>query len=180
VGCVFGSDDACIAAIERALREGLAPQDLHVGAEAAERASEIARRTGAQADLAAEDPFRGLRGYADASVARRAMDRAGLWGAAIGAFGGLLLSRGPVGRAIPVTGPLQPLADILTFFVFGLFIGSILGGALAPQPSVHAAFRLIDGMHDGALALVAVAPAARQDEIARLLEDAGGTGTTRL
>jgi hypothetical protein len=167
-------------AIERVRALDSAEVEIHVGAATPSRAQEIAQRTGVLADMSPEDPLHGMKGYAGQAAARRAVDNAGVWGAAVGATIGFIIGRTHFGHLVPVAAPLQPLADTLLFFVIGLFGGSILGGAFAPQQSSHAAFRLIDGMHDGSLALVVIAPKTRVEEATRLLQEAGGTGLTQL
>jgi hypothetical protein len=180
IGCVFPTDAGCVSAIERLRALDEKALEIHVGALTPSRAQEIAQRTGVLADISPEDPLHGMKGYAGQAAARRAVDSAGVWGAAVGAVTGFFVGRAPFGHLVPVAAPLQPLADTLLFFVIGLFIGSILGGAFAPQQSSHAAFRLIDGMHDGSLALIVIAPKVRVEEATRLLEEAGGTGLSQL
>ncbi len=180
IGCVFATEAALIEAVEQLLSAGIAPHDVHVGAVPQERANDLAQRNGVVADLLADDPFRGMGEYSGEATARRAVDRAGVWGAALGTVAGILLSFTPAGHEIPVPANLQPLANALLFFVLGLFIGSVLGAALAPQQSAHAGFRLIDGMNEGSLALIVSAPSARVDDVARVLEALGGLDLTRI
>ena len=180
IGCVYGSDDAFAAAAERLIASGIEPKDIHVGAVSPERAAELSQRTGATADMAADDPFRGMGVYAGEAAARRAVDRAGAWGALIGAVVGAFIGRTSLAHAIPVSAALQPIAWILFCFVIGLFIGSILGAALAPQRSTHAGFRLIDGMSDGKVALVVLVKAPHVSHVVQLLQDAGATDLTQI
>jgi hypothetical protein len=180
IGCMFASGDAFSAAAERLIAAGVAPDAIHVGAASQERADELGRRTGAKADISAGDPLAGIAGYAEEAAARRAVDRAGVWGAAAGAVVGAIAARTPLAHVFPVQPALQGLACVLFCFVLGLFVGSILGAALAPQRSTHVAFRLIDGMSDGGIALIVAVPGAHAAELTRLLEDAGGTDLTHL
>jgi hypothetical protein len=180
LGCVFASDEVCVTAIMHVEELGIAPSDIHIGAIASGRADEIARRTGVQADVAPDDPLRDMQGFAGRATARRAVDRAGVWGAAIGALFGFFIGCEPYGHFIPVNNALQPFAEALFFFVIGLFVGSILGAGLAPQQSAHAAFRLIDGMQDGGIGLILLVPAAKAGELASVLETAGASGMTQL
>jgi hypothetical protein len=180
IGCVFATDQACIAAIQNLQALGIGASEIHVGAASAERAASIAGLTGVLADILPDDPLHGMPGYSGGDAARRAVDRAGVWGAGIGALAGFLIGRGPFGNVMPVPVAAQPFAAALLFFVIGLFIGSILGAALAPQQSSHAAFRLIDGMHDGGLALIVDLLSGRKDEANKALEAAGASGLTQL
>lgn len=180
IGCTFATEEALTAAVDQLLRAGIAPHDLHVGAVPQERANHLAQRNGVVADLLPDDPFRGMGEYSGEATARRAVDRAGVWGAALGIVAGILLSFTPAGHEIPVPAYLQLLANALLFFVLGLFVGSVLGAALAPQQSAHAGFRLIDGMNEGSLALIVAAPSAKVEDVARVLEACGGLDLTRL
>jgi hypothetical protein len=180
IGCVLPSDEACIVVIERLVALGIAPNEIHVGATSTSRAALIAQQTQAIADIAPEDPFRDLPRYSGGDKVRLVVDKAGVWGGLIGAVAGLLIGRQPALNLLPVAPSLEPLASVLFFFVTGLFLGSILGAALAPQQSSHAAFRLIDGMQDGGVALIVGIPPGRQAELTKVLEAAGATGLTQL
>lgn len=180
LGCVFATADAFAAAAAALLGAGIEAGDIHVGAASPERAEELSLRSGAASDIAPDDPLGGIHGYAGEAVARTAVDRAGVWGAALGTAVGALVGRTPLAHVLPVDPSLQMLASVLFCFVVGLFIGSIIGAALAPQRSTHAAFRLIDGMSDGGIALIVTTPAAQASEITRLLEQAGARDLTQL
>jgi hypothetical protein len=180
VGCVFENDDRAVAAIEHLRELGLPSGDIRVGAMTPARSLEVTRRTRVRADISPEDPLAGIEGYADQAGARRVIDRAGVWGAAAGTAAGYAIGRLPFGHFMPVSPNLVPFADTLFFFVVGLFVGSILGAALAPQQSSHAAFRLIDGMHEGALAVIVPVPPGRVDELVKVLEAAGATGISQF
>ena len=179
VGCVFSSEEALNAAITRLTENGIPPGDIHVGAAHQDWAENIANAKGVVADVAPDDPFHGLAGYAGAESARRVVDRAGIISSAIGAAFGLALSFTRAGNILPVPHLLQPLANALFFFVIGLFVGSVLGASLAPQQSAHAGFRLIDAMQEGSLALIVTAAPEQAGNIASLLETAGATSITR-
>jgi hypothetical protein len=180
VGCVFENDDHAVAAIERLRELGLPPGDIRVGAATPARSLDVVRQTGVRADVSPEDPLAGIEGYADQAGARRVVDRAGVWGAMAGTAAGYAIGRLPFAHFMPVPPSLVPFADTLFFFVVGLFVGSILGAALAPQQSAHAAFRLIDGMHEGALAMIVPVPPGRVDELVEVLEAAGATGISQF
>jgi hypothetical protein len=108
------------------------------------------------------------------------MDRGGVIGGAIGAATGCVLAATPAGNIVAAPAHLQLIADAGLFFVLGVIIGSVLGAALAPQPSTHAGFRLIDGMQDGAYALIVIAPAQHHEDLRRALEAAGAAGITSV
>jgi hypothetical protein len=108
------------------------------------------------------------------------VDRAGILGAALGALAGVALGLTPVGGLLAVPHEVRLLANIALYLVLGVIVGSVLGAAFAPQPSTHVGFRLIDGMQDGALALIVSAPRARLDELHKALERCGGAGITRV
>ena len=180
IGCIYQSDEALDAAATKLLDLGIEARDIHVGAADDERARQAAQRTGVRADIAADDPLEGLLGHEPGSDARAAMDRGGLIGAVAGALFGIVIGFTPAGAAVAMTRVPLLLANALLYFVLGAIIGSVLAAALAPQPSTHAGFRLIDGMQDGALALIVVAPRDRLDELERAMESAGGSGSTRV
>ncbi len=180
IGCVYRNDDALDAAALQLLSLGVAADALHVGAADAPRAQSLAQRNGIRADIAPDDPLRSLVDAATEDATRATIDRSGIRGALIGALVGLAIGFTSVGSSIAVTHAAIPFANVALFFVLGAIAGSVLGGALAPQPSTHLGFRLIDGMQEGACALVVVAPRERHDELQAVLEAAGGTGITRV
>jgi hypothetical protein len=180
VGCIYPHDEALDAAVARLRGCGIENDALHVGAADGQRAQAAAERTGIRADVQADDPLRAMLPLDQEQTARGALDRAGLLGAALGALGGVALGLSPAGGMLAVPPEARLVANIALYLVLGAIVGSVLGAALAPQPSTHVGFRLIDGMQDGAFALIVTAPRARLDEVEKALEDAGGTGITRL
>lgn len=179
IGCIYRDEEGLDAAVARALSFGVAADALHVGATDTQRAQAAAQRNGIRADVQADDPLRNLVPLDLDETARGAVDRAGILGAALGAAAGVAISLTPVGGLVAVPHDARMLANIGLYLALGAIVGSVLGAAFAPQPSTHAGFRLIDGMQDGALALIVVAQRNRFDELQRLLEDGGGTGITR-
>jgi hypothetical protein len=180
IGCIFSSEEMVAKASVELRNRGIAAEDIHIGAADAARAEAAAQANGVPADVHPDDPLQGFAEFGDEGAARRAIDRGGVIGAALGAVAGLILSLTPVGSLVPVPHQAQMLANCLLFFVVGTIVGSILGAALAPQQSTHVGFRLIDGMQDGALALVVVVPRNRLDEVQKILQTVGATGITRI
>ncbi len=157
------------------------PRDaLHAGAREQHVAEEFARAAQIAADVLPEDPLGRFGTAHSEGRARRAADRGGVIGAAAGVLAGFLVSLTPAQAVVPVAPPLQRLGDVLLFFVVGLFIGTTLGSALAPQPTSHAAFRLVDAVSEGALVLVVTALAASADEIRTVMEANGGRYVTSV
>jgi hypothetical protein len=180
IGCIYRSDDALDAAVTQLLGLGLPADSLHLGAREEDRAVTVAQRTGIRADVHPDDPLQDLVMPGREGAVRSAIDRAGMIGALLGACAGIVLSFTPVGRLIPVPHAALQLANAGLYFVLGAIVGSVLGAALGPQQSTHLGFRLIDGMQEGAYALIVVAPTSRHDELQRVLEATGGSGITRV
>jgi hypothetical protein len=177
---VCGSDASLDAAVARLVDAAIAKNALHVGALDQLRAQAAADRLGIIADVASDDPLGGLTGIGTQGAARAGMDRGGVIGGTIGAVAGCVLAATPAGNIVAAPAYLHVLADAALYFVVGAIIGSVLGAALAPQPSTHAGFRLIDGMQDGAYALIAIVPAERHRELRQALEAAGAAGITSV
>jgi len=180
IGCVYRSDDTLDAAVVQVLALGVDAEALHIGASDARRAQAVAQRHGIHADVHPDDPLADLVALGRNGSARAAIDQSGMIGALIGACSGIAISFTSVGALIPVPHAALQLANAGFYFVLGAVVGSVLGAALGPQASTHAGFRLIDGMQEGAYALIVVAPQNRHDELQKVLEAAGGTGITRV
>jgi hypothetical protein len=180
IGCVYRSDEALDAAATALLAIGVPADALHVGASDAQRAQAAAQRHDLRADVHPDDPLADIVTLDRSENARATVDRSGIIGALIGAGAGIGISFTSVGSLLPVPHAALQLANAGFYFVVGAIIGSVLGASLGPQASTHAGFRLIDGMQEGAYALIVVAPQSRHDEIQKVLEAAGGTGTTRV
>jgi hypothetical protein len=177
---VYRSNDTLDAATAQLLALGVAADALHVGALDAQRAQAAAKRHGIHADVHPDDPLSDIGSLDRNGNARAAVDRSGMIGGLIGACCGIAISFTPAGALIPVPHAALPLANAGFYFAIGAIAGSVLGAALGPQTSTHAGFRLIDGMQEGAYALIVVAPHSRHDELQKVLETAGGTETTRV
>jgi hypothetical protein len=180
IGCICHTDEALDAAVAHLLHNGIEADALHVGAADQLRAAAAASRNGIRADIEADDPLRDLLPPDREGAARGAVDRAGILGAALGALAGVALGNTAAGGLLAVAHEARLLANIALYLVLGAIVGSVMGAAFAPQPSTHVGFRLIDGMQDGALALIVSAPRARLDELHKALERCGGTGITRV
>jgi hypothetical protein len=180
IGCVYRSDETLDTAATQLVALGVSPDNIHIGAVDAQRAQAAAMRHGLRADLDPDDPLADIVTLDRENKARDAVDRSGMFGALIGAGAGIAISFTPVGTLIPAPHEALALANVGFYFVLGAIFGSVLGAALGPQASTHAGFRLIDGMQEGAYAMIVVAPQSRHDELQKLIEAAGGTGTTRV
>jgi hypothetical protein len=180
IGCIYPTDEALDAAVAQLRLDGFDADELHVGAADGLRAAAAASRNGIRADVEADDPLRDLLPPDREGAARGAVDRAGIIGAALGALAGVALGNTAAGGLLAVPHEARLLANIALYLVLGAIIGSVLGAAFAPQPSTHVGFRLIDGMQDGALALIVSAPRERLDELHKTLERCGGNGITRV
>ncbi|MBV8164530.1 MAG: hypothetical protein JOZ91_09695 [Candidatus Eremiobacteraeota bacterium] len=180
LGCVCATDATLDGAAQALENAGIQKESLHVGALDPARAIAAAQRLGVAADITSDDPLAGLVAGGDERTSRLRMDRGGVIGGAIGALAGCALGLGPAGSIVASPQNMPVLANAALYFVIGAIIGSVLGAAFAPQPSTHAGFRLIDGMQEGAYALVAVVPADRHAELRRALDAAGAAGITSV
>jgi len=180
IACIYRSDDTLDAAAAQLLALGVGADALHVGAVDLQRAQAAAQRHGIHADVHPDDPLADIVSLDRNESARDAIDRCGTIGGLVGACSGIALSFTAAGPLIPVPHAALLLANAGFYFVIGAVVGSVLGAALGPQASTHAGFRLIDAMQEGAYALIVVAPHSRHDELQKVLEAAGGTGTTRV
>lgn len=180
IGCVYRSEEALDVAATRLLGLGLTADALHLGAADTERAQATAGRIGIRADLLPEDPFQDVIAPGQNDDARAALDRAGMIGGLLGAGVGVAIAFTPAGSLLNVPPAALLFANAGLYFVLGAIVGSVLGAALAPQPSTHIGFRLIDGMQEGSYALIVIAPRHKLDEVQQVLEASEGTGITRI
>jgi hypothetical protein len=180
VGCIFRADEQLAAVVPRLQAAAIGADDLRAGALDPARTLALCEPLGITGSLDATDPLRGLAGLSSERTTRKSVDRGGVFGAAIGALTGLIVSFTPLAAWMPVEPPARLLALVAFWFVVGTIAGAVLGAAFAPQSSSHAGFRLIDGIHDGGVVLLVAALPANADAVQRILEDGGGTGLTRL
>jgi hypothetical protein len=180
IGAAFAGREDVVRAVAGLVALGVPKDALHAGAREQHVADELARVADIAADVQAEDPLGRFATLGNEGRARSAADRGGVIGALVGALAGFLISLTPARGMVPVAAPLQGLGDVLLFFVVGLFVGTTLGSALAPQPTSHAAFRLIDAVSEGALVLVVTAPSGRAEEIRAVMQAHGGRYVTSV
>ena len=180
IGCVCRTEAVLGAAITTVLDAGVPTPSVHVGALDGTAAQSVAKRFGVAADLHADDPLQGLVALPGDDAPRANVDRGGVLGCIVGALAGCAIALTPVGRYVAAPAGMLVLANAALYLVIGGIVGSVLGAALAPQSSTHAGFRLIDGMHEGGYALVALVEHARHDELQRLLESVGAVGITKV
>ena len=133
-----------------------------------------------RSDVDPEDPLAGAPGLASAAGGAVAIDRGGVIGGLIGAVAGLLIGFIPGIHLVQTDPSRQMLADALLLFILGALAGATLGGALAPQRSSHAGFRIVDELEHGALAVVASLDAKQAPDVIRTLTAAGGLHVIRV
>jgi len=175
------------AAIENVVRElkalGLRGDDIGVGGlgASAERARTLAADLEIRPDIDPEDPLAGAPGLASASSGAASIDRGAAIGGAAGGAVGLGISFIPAISTLIAADPAsRVLADVLLFFILGALAGATLGGALAPQLSTHAGFRIVDELEHGALAVVAKAAPDQAAAVTTSLATAGGLHVLRV
>jgi hypothetical protein len=172
IGCTFASDEAALEGL-RVLSEIGVLHSVRVGAADAQRAERIAAQLGARADLDAADPLAGIGELVTGDAASTGVNRGALFGGVVGALAGCGIGFSSLQSLAPVDPALRPIALTLLFFAIGIAVGAVLGGAFGPRPSAHAGFRLIDGMEDGAIAVVSTLDADLLDRARAALESAG-------
>lgn len=182
IACAFKDPDATRSAVRELLASGVSADEIGLGGLGAhaEPARMLATELGVRFDVDPEDPLAGAPGLASAALGARAVDRGGVIGGLIGAVAGLLIGLIPGVQLVQTGASFQPLASALLFFVLGALAGATLGGALAPQRSSHAGFRIVDELEHGALAVVVSLDADRAADVTRSLEVAGGLHVMRV
>ena len=168
IACAF-KDQTAIENVVRELQAlGLRGADIGVGGLGAnaERAQSLAAELGIRSDVDPEDPLAGAPGLASASSGAVSIDHGAAIGGAAGAAAGLALSFFP--------------AISIVFFILGALAGATLGGALAPQRSTHAGFRIVDELEHGALAVVAITDSERAATVKTSFATAGGLHVLRV
>ena len=176
VACAFKDAETAEAAVRSLLAVGVTEREISIGAAGAlkQTAADIATRFGIGDDVDADDPLAGAPGLASAAAGGASIDRGGIIGAFAGTAAGLALSFVHRVDIIPVGTHYRALAYALLFLIIGALAGATLGGALAPQRSTHAAFRIVDEVEHKGFALVARIDAARAPAAAQTLEAGGG------
>jgi hypothetical protein len=182
VACAFKDPAATENAVRELLAAGVGADAIGLGGLGAhaEQARTLATGLGVRADVDPEDPLAGAPGLASASSGSLAIDRGGVLGGLIGAVAGLIVGFIPGIHLIQTDPSNRMLADALLLFIVGALAGATLGGALAPQRSSHAGFRIVDELEHGGLTVVASVDAERAPIAVRLLNDAGGLHVMRV
>jgi hypothetical protein len=182
VACAFKDRAATEIAVRELLVSGVDAGDISLGGLGAhaELARALAAELGVHAGIDPDDPLAGAPGLASAESGAFAIDRGGVIGGLVGAVAGLIVGLIPGIHLVPADPSYRVLASALLLFILGALAGATLGGALAPQRSSHAGFRIVDELEHGALAVVASLDAARADDAAHLLTAAGGLHVIRV
>jgi hypothetical protein len=180
VACAFKHRESASAGLRALLDLGIAPEQIGVGAIGSHRsdAQDLAALFGVRSDIDGEDPLAGAPGLASAAQAASSVDRGGLIGGAIGALAGAALSFVP---GLPITAidpQLRALSCVLLFFILGALAGATLGGAFAPQRSTHAAFRIVDEIEHGGIAVVVSVDRESAGSVVATLTSAAGLHVT--
>jgi hypothetical protein len=182
VACAFKDQAATENAVRELLASGVAADDISLGGLGAhaEHAKTLAAELGVRAGIDPDDPLAGAPGLASADSGAFAIDRGGVIGGLIGAVTGLIVGLFPGIHLVPADPSYRLLASALLLFILGALAGATLGGALAPQRSSHAGFRIVDELEHGGLAVVASLDAARAGDVANMLTAAGGLHVMRV
>ena len=170
----LATDESAAERIVAALiASGIDAPSVSVCASDDARALSLAHRLGAGAARSADDPLAGAPGLDGAAGQRARSDRGALWGALCGALIGAALGFSPYGGIVPVAPGLFALADALLFFIVGIVAGAVLGTALGPRLSTHVGYRLIDGMADGDIAVIAACARAQSAAAVAAMTESG-------
>jgi hypothetical protein len=182
VACAFADAPAAQAGVRALLGSGVAPTELAIGAAGAEKpiAAQLAQELGIGDDVDPADPLAGAPGLASATVGANSVDFGGVVGSLVGALAGAILSLFPTINIVPLDPHYRIIGDMLLLLVVGALAGATLGGALAPQRSTHAAFRIVDEIEHHGFAVVARLDAARAAAAAQNLEGIGGLHVIRV
>ena len=155
VACLATDESAAERIVAALTTAGIEPASLSLCAQDDARARTLAARLAISADRTAEDPLAGAPGLEGPVAQRARADRGALWGALAGIIAGIALGLSPVGQIAQVAPEFAVVADVLFFFVIGIIGGAVLGTAIGPRLSTHVGYRLIDGMQEGSIAIVA-------------------------
>lgn len=164
------------SAIRELLGSGIAPSSIAIGAAGSARlsAAELGDGLGVRADLDPDDPLAGAPGLASASIGSDGINRGAIIGAIIGILAGTFVGFIPSVQLVVVDPNFRVLASALLGVIVGSLAGATLGGALAPQRSTHAAFRIVDEIEHHGFAVVAALDAATAPAAIALLTAGGG------
>jgi hypothetical protein len=176
VACAFRDEAGAQSAIRALLASGIAPSQVGIGAAGAAKpaAAQLAVELGVRDDLDPEDPLAGAPGLASGPAGSASIDRGGVIGAVVGIVAGVLIGFVPTLNIVPVDPRYRVFATVLLCFIVGALAGATLGGALAPQRSTHAAFRIVDEIEHHGFAIVAVLDAESAPAAAEILNTGGG------
>ena len=176
VACAFKDRDSAAAGLQSLLDLGVTPPQIGIGAIGAHRsdAEALGMQFGVRSDVDGEDPLAGAPGLASAAESAASISHGALIGGAIGAFAGAVLSFVPGVPIVSIEPHYRALAGVFLFFILAALAGATLGGAFAPQRSTHAAFRIVDEIEHGGLAVVVTADAANAQAVQEALTAASG------
>ena len=182
VACAFKDRESAAAALQALLESGIAPTQLGTGAIGAHRedAQALAAQFGIRGDIDGEDPLAGAPGLASAADAAASVNIGALIGGAVGALAGGLLVLVPGMPIVTIEPQYRAFAGVLLFFILGAIAGATLGGAFAPQRSTHAAFRIVDEIEHGGVAVVASVDAASASRVEEALIACKGLHVMRV
>ena len=182
VACAFKDRESAAAALQALLGAGVASSQLGTGAIGAHRADAqaLGAQFGVRSDVDGEDPLAGAPGLASAAGAAASVNQGALIGGSVGTLAGAALAFVPGFPIVTIEPQYRAFASILLFFILGALGGATLGGAFAPQRSTHAAFRIVDEIEHGGVAVVAVVDAASAPSVEEALAAAKGLHITRV
>lgn len=180
IGCALADAGKAAGAIAALCESGVEASTIRIGAIYPEAMQSLTERFPIRAAVDPRDPLAGTPGLAGEAQKSAAIDRGAVIGAAVGALAGALLGIGPMGSFTPVAPEWRAFADAVVLFAVGAIAGGVLGGALGPQPSTHAAFRIIDRADEGAIVLVVSARADLAAAAEGALRSAGALDILRV
>ena len=182
VACAFKDRESAADGLRALSAIGVAPARIGTGAIGAHRADAqaLAAEFGVRSDVDGEDPLAGVPGLASAAQAAASVNHGALVGGAIGAFVGLAVSFLPGLPVAAIEPQFRAPAGVLLCFIIGALAGATLGGAFAPQRSTHAAFRIVDEIEHGGIAVVVQADAANANAVQEALTAAHGLHAARV
>lgn len=155
VASLAADESAAERTIAALIAAGIEAPSLSLCAHDVARARALADRLGVSGDRSAEDPLAGAPGLEGPVEQRARADRGALVGASVGILAGIAFGLSPVGQVAHVEPEFSIVADALFFFVIGIIGGAVLGTAIGPRLSTHVGYRLIDGMQEGSIAIIA-------------------------